>query len=137
MPGQSFSAFYDPLFVPMFEPSFDNIELEEQARNVCGDDEFCLFDIAATKNVDIGMATMQGGEEFNEILEMAIPSKLVINHYVYCAIIMSLLLTVVCDPPCVSGTCVQNSTCSCSEGYEGDICDTAGDVPLIYIYACT
>ncbi len=79
MPGQSFSAFSDPSFVPMFQPSFDNIELEEQARNVCGDDESCLFDIAATKNVDIGMATMQGGEQFNEILEMATPSKWVIN----------------------------------------------------------
>ena len=51
---------------------------------------------------------------------------------------MSLFSTVVCDPSCVSGACVQNNTCSCSEGYEGDICDTAGDVHLLtFMHACT
>ena len=28
-----------------------------------------------------------------------------------------------CDPPCENGVCVSNDTCSCSEGYMGDICN--------------
>lgn len=75
LPGENFNTFHDPFFTPMFRPSFDNVDLEDQARAVCGSDEFCLFDIAATKNINIGMATMQGGEAFNDIEEMAIPSK--------------------------------------------------------------
>ncbi len=35
-------------------------------------------------------------------------------------------ISVVCDPPCVNGACVQNNNCSCSEGYEGDTCDVSG-----------
>ena len=44
---------------------------------MCGDDENCLFDVAATNRVDIGMATLEGLENFNEIVEMAIPSRLI------------------------------------------------------------
>ena len=42
---------------------------------MCGDDKNCLFDVAATGRVDIGVATLEGSENFNEIVEMAIPSK--------------------------------------------------------------
>lgn len=60
----------------MFEPTFDDPDLEMEARDACGDDEFCLFDIAATKRVEIGTATMQGGEDFDRIMEMSVPGKL-------------------------------------------------------------
>ena len=46
-----------------------------EAREACGEDEFCLFDVAATKNVEIGMATMQGGENFDRFMEMSVPSE--------------------------------------------------------------
>lgn len=59
----------------MFQPTFDDPILEEEAKSVCGDDEFCLFDVAATKRVEIGIATMQGGENFDRIVEMSIPSN--------------------------------------------------------------
>lgn len=74
-PGTRWSDFYHPNFSPMFQPVFDDPLLEEEAKITCGDDEFCLFDIAATKRVDIGAATMQGGEEFDRIVEMSIPSE--------------------------------------------------------------
>ncbi len=72
-PGESFSTFYSPSFIPIFEPTFTNSTLEKLAREVCGDDEYCLFDIAATKTIEIGMATMDGGKEFDEIVKMAVP----------------------------------------------------------------
>lgn len=59
----------------MFQPVFDDPALAEEAKVTCGNDQFCLFDVAATKRVDIGMATMQGGENFDRIVEMSIPSK--------------------------------------------------------------
>ncbi len=74
---QSYATFYDPLFSPMFEPSFEDAELENEAKTICGDDTFCLFDVAATKNIEIGVATMNGGENFDAIVEMAVPSKFI------------------------------------------------------------
>lgn len=35
------------------------------------------------------------------------------------------LYAVVCDPPCENGVCVQNDSCSCSEGYTGAACSEA------------
>ena len=35
-------------------------------------------------------------------------------------------ITAICNPACVYGACVSNNTCSCSTGYTGDICDSAG-----------
>ena len=45
-------------------------------QEVCGDDSFCLFDIAATKRVEIGAATMEGQEMLETIVEMSKPSEL-------------------------------------------------------------
>ena len=73
---ESFEAFRDPTFTPAFEPEFDDPELEQRAHEVCGDDEFCLFDIAATRNEDIGMSTMMDVREFDVIVDLAEPSKL-------------------------------------------------------------
>ncbi len=74
-PGENFATFYTPSFIPMFEPIFTNSTLEQLAREVCGDDENCLFDIAATKTIEIGMATMVGGNDFDEIVKMAVPGQ--------------------------------------------------------------
>ena len=59
----------------MFEPTFSDSALEEEAKRTCGDDESCLFDIAATKRVEVGLTTMQGGESFDMIVEMSKPSE--------------------------------------------------------------
>ena len=40
-------------------------------------------------------------------------------------VVIVTMPTVVCDPPCQNGVCVQNDTCSCSEGYTGETCDEA------------
>ena len=74
-PGDSWMTYYFPDFVPMFAPTFTDTSLEDEARNVCGDDTFCLFDIAATKRVEIGAATMEGQEMLNTIMNMSRLSK--------------------------------------------------------------
>ena len=75
-PGESFQRFRDPSFRPIFEPTFENPEEQQRAVDICGDNQFCLFDVAATKNEDIGMATMQGVRDFDTVVELAEPSKL-------------------------------------------------------------
>ena len=54
---------------------FSDPELEEQARAICGNDDLCLFDIAATGDVSIGAATRESGEEQETITELFTPSK--------------------------------------------------------------
>ena len=52
---------------------FDSPNLEDQASELCGGDTFCLYDIAATGRVEIGLSTLQGSQEFESILELSIP----------------------------------------------------------------
>ena len=75
-PGESFENFMDMGFEPVFAPEFEDEELERRAGEICGDDQFCLFDIAATGTLDIGMATMSGVRDFDMIVDLAEPSKL-------------------------------------------------------------
>ena len=75
-PGESFENFMDMRFEPVFAPEFEDEELERRAGEICGDDQFCLFDIAATGTLDIGMATMSGVRDFDMIVDLAEPSKL-------------------------------------------------------------
>jgi len=73
--GESWSGFFHPNYVPTFSPSFNNVTLEREAKARCGDDQFCLFDVAATKRVEIGVATMLGISVLNNITKMAEPGK--------------------------------------------------------------
>ena len=75
-PGESWATYFDPFFVPFFEPVFANTDLEARASEVCGDDTFCLFDIAATSRVEIGMSTLEGGQELDEIANFSVPGEL-------------------------------------------------------------
>ena len=74
-PGESWDTFYDPYFIPSYEPTFDNPDLELQAREVCGDDEFCLFDIATTGLVDVGVSTLESSNAIEEIYSFLTPGK--------------------------------------------------------------
>ena len=59
----------------MFEPTFASIEVEQQAREMCKNDSFCLFDIAATGRVDIGLSTLAGSIGFERIVELSAPGQ--------------------------------------------------------------
>lgn len=71
--GESWDAFYDPDYMPAFTPTFDDPALEEMAVEICGDSQFCLFDIAATKRPEIGMTTAVNNEEFDMVVNMSQP----------------------------------------------------------------
>ena len=75
--GESWAHFYDPDYTPAFSPTFDDPDLEEMAIELCGDNQFCLFDIAATKRPEIGMTTTTSSEEIDMIINMSKPGKCV------------------------------------------------------------
>lgn len=67
--NESWSTFYRPDFIPTYDVEFSNPFLAQQAIEVCGSDQFCLFDTATTDNLQIGTATLQGNIEFEQIVE--------------------------------------------------------------------
>ena len=124
---ESWSTYYFPSFTPVYEPSFSDPALEEKANQICGDDEFCKFDIATTGRVEIGETTYQGGQEFNELVNLSKPS-----NFKFITILFKCyyLFLVICNPSCVNGACVDTNVCACGEGYEGDTCDTISNDTL-------
>ena len=75
-PGEIWATFYDPFFELTFQPTFADPEFEAEVNELCGDDIFCLFDVAATGDMDIGLSTLEGGQEIQEITELQIPGLL-------------------------------------------------------------
>lgn len=57
-PNGDWDTYHRPEYNPTFEPNFSDPHLEEQAQEICSGDKLCLFDIAATGNIDIGSSTM-------------------------------------------------------------------------------
>ena len=73
--GKSWADYFDPDFTPAYQPTFNDPALEERAMEICGDDQFCVFDIAATEREKIGMSTMQGNLNLEVITELSQPGK--------------------------------------------------------------
>ena len=66
--GESYDSFLNLGFTPVFldetNSLFSNNTLEQQARDICGENEECLFDIAVTGKTSVGEATL---ESYNEV----------------------------------------------------------------------
>ena len=41
----------------------------------CGGDIFCLFDVAATGRMDIGLSTLNGSQNFDELVKLSYPGN--------------------------------------------------------------
>ena len=76
---KNWKSFYYPSFSPIYTISFSNSTLEKKAKEICGDDEFCLFDIAATGRVEVGEATFTDGQDFELLINLSKPSKNIIG----------------------------------------------------------
>ena len=71
--GKSWADYFDLDFTPAYQPTFTDPALEERAMEICGDDQFCVFDIAATEREEVGMSTMQGNLDLEMITELSQP----------------------------------------------------------------
>ena len=70
--GKSHASYFDAGYVPIFldqeDLVFDNATLGRQARDLCGDNKQCLFDIHTTGKVSIGRASNQAVESFAAVI---------------------------------------------------------------------
>lgn len=59
--GESIASFINDSFVPMFvdDITFVNNSLKQQAAERCQGDQRCVFDVAVTRNLDVGENTRQ------------------------------------------------------------------------------
>ena len=57
--NESVVTFSNPDFEPMFADNitWNNASLEREAQEECGDDLECLFDVASTKDLSVGIVT--------------------------------------------------------------------------------
>ena len=74
--GESWATYYDPYFIPSYQPTFSSPELQSEAEEICGDDALCLFDIAATGIVAVGISTLETSQELEEIYISILPGKI-------------------------------------------------------------
>ena len=72
---ESWFTYHDPDFVPSFTPVFSNSSFEAEAIEACNNDTFCLYDIATTGRMDIGLSTLDGSRNFDEIVQLSYPSN--------------------------------------------------------------
>ena len=91
---EDWATFYRPQYSPLFGPVFASSELEETARKLCKNDTFCLYDIAATGRVEIGMTTLKGSEDFENLIELSAPGKLFLT--LQCALVFYSQFCVMC-----------------------------------------
>ena len=87
---------------------FLDSSVESHAMDVCGDDQFCLYDIATTGRIEIGLSTLDGSRNFDKIVNLSYPSKPVaidskINGCMHTYVCMLYLCT-----------CVYAVTCACA-----------------------
>ena len=71
----NWNDFHDPSFIPVFQTNFTDPELQAKAEDLCNEDIACLFDVATTGSLNVGMETLGSSREVNEIMEAAIPGK--------------------------------------------------------------
>ncbi|XP_066290899.1 mucin-like protein isoform X2 [Branchiostoma lanceolatum] len=66
--GESLESMRDTSFSPQFTDAvtFDDSELEAEARAICGDDQNCLFDISQTGDVSVGETTKSQSDKLTE-----------------------------------------------------------------------
>ena len=80
-PNGDWDSFRDVTYTPAFEPDFASPELEEQANAACGDNALCLFDIAATGDVEIGSSTMHSVQEQEKLKALFVQSMNVYSDF--------------------------------------------------------
>ena len=93
---KSWADYFDPNFTPAYQPTFTDPALEEKAMEICGDDQFCVFDIAATEREEVGMSTMQGNLDLEMITQLSQPGLCVCMYKRTCG----------CVQMCVHNVCL-------------------------------
>ena len=77
--GKEWSEFYSPQFIPTYH--IDNSST--LADEVCGEDLFCRFDIAATGRTDIAVSTLEGSLNVQLVVNLSFPGMVFVHIHTY------------------------------------------------------
>lgn len=67
--GEEWSEFYQPQFTPTYHIDTSNSFADE----VCGEDLFCRFDLAATGRTNIAVSTLEGSLNVQLVVNLSFP----------------------------------------------------------------
>ncbi len=73
--SDSFYTYHHLEYAPLFQVIFINSSLQTLAESQCQGSQLCLFDIAATGDIEVGIATMNTENVIAYIMETSSPSK--------------------------------------------------------------
>ena len=69
-PYSNISTFTDSTYEPLFE-----VEASAGARELCGDELFCLFDYMVTGDRDFSLSTLTAVAEKEMVMELVVPGE--------------------------------------------------------------
>ena len=72
---ESWATYHDPHFISSYNPQFSSPSLENKAIGACDEDEFCLYDVAITGRIEIGLSTLDGSRSLDEMVKLSYPSE--------------------------------------------------------------
>lgn len=131
--GEEWSEFYSPQFTPTYHIDTSSSLADE----VCGDDQFCRFDITATGRRDVAVSTLEESFNVQLVVNLSLPGIVFLYALAVKCYQLHILhnATVVCNPQCENGVCIANGTCSCSAGFTGQVCTEKGSsLHVLYIH---
>ena len=128
LPYTSFSYLRDNKFAPVFTVDHDNTTAD---ISICSGDESCIFDVIATNDSSIGIATLAAVGQIEDTVQMSYPGKLslslslslshshslTLTHSLSLSLFLSLSLSLSlskCASICIIlGICVCTYICRC------------------------
>ena len=126
IPQEEWDELNDPSFVPVFQPKFTSSELNATATTVCRGEEECLFDVAASGRLEVGLATLEFVKEYNKFLSNYMSTGV---HVCVCVCVCACVRAFVCVW-CVHVLCVCVCTCAVC------VCVLCGVVCVVCVCVC-
>ena len=74
-PHEDYYDFFLPWFTPSFFPQFASEELRQEATDLCDGDEFCLYDVMVTGQLEVGNLTKASSQRWLELVELSEQSE--------------------------------------------------------------
>ncbi len=59
----------------MYELVFADPDVEQQALLLCNGEQMCLFDIAVTGKMDVGLSTLIANQEVTLVTQLSLPGQ--------------------------------------------------------------
>ena len=110
---ESWDIFRNPDFSPITE--LTNISVDPELERLCGGDQFCLFDVAATGRRDVGISTLENSRNVESIIQLSLPGLWMRECSMHVCITTVGMLVVTKHVFCIACAVVTSSAAVCWE----------------------